>query len=265
MRSFAYVLAVIAGVALATPASSETPQTFQTSRGPATFEIIGHASMVWQWNGHTICVDPGNRGTDRWRVTCDLVLITHGHSRLHEDHFVLDTVRSIVSPQTVIIAPPPVYRELAELRPQTIEMNQGVYFFEGILPVQVVRAYNTDGIIDWHPQGDCNGYVLTFGDLRVYIAGDTDVTPEMLALTGIDVAFLPLRPPFTMTPAEAVAAVAIFRPAIVYPYHYGNGRGEDPYAFAAAVHATPGNTTQVRVLNWYEYLREDDDLVASIR
>jgi L-ascorbate metabolism protein UlaG (beta-lactamase superfamily) len=73
----------------------------------------------------------------------------------------------------------------------------------------------------FHPKGEGNGYVLTFGDTRVYIAGDTENTPEMKALEAIDYAFLPMNLPYTMTPEMVADAVGIFKPKVLYPYHYG--------------------------------------------
>ena len=74
--------------------------------------------------------------------------------------------------------------------------------------------------MQYHPVGRDNGYVLTIGGKRFYIAGDTEGVPEMLALEGIDVAFVPMNLPYTMSVEEAAPAVAAFAPAVVYPYHY---------------------------------------------
>ena len=63
--------------------------------------------------------------------------------------------------------------------------------------------------------------VLTIGGTRIYIAGDTEPTPELQALRKIDIAFLPVNQPYTMTVDQAVEAVKALKPAIFYPYHYG--------------------------------------------
>jgi L-ascorbate metabolism protein UlaG (beta-lactamase superfamily) len=93
------------------------------------------------------------------------------------------------------------------------------------IPVEAVPAYNIqhkrpDGEV-FHPKGEGNGYILTFGGTRVYVAGDTENIPEMKALKKIDVAFLPMNLPYTMTPAMVADAAKAFRPKILYPYHYG--------------------------------------------
>jgi len=97
----------------------------------------------------------------------------------------------------------------------------------------------------FHTKGRGNGYVVTLGGKRIYVAGDTECTPEMKALRNIDVAFLPMNLPYTMTPAEAADCAKAFKPKIVYPYHY---RGQDPKAFAAAL---KGSGIEVRLRDWY--------------
>ena len=72
-----------------------------------------------------------------------------------------------------------------------------------------------------------NGYVLTFGDKKVYVAGDTENVPEMKNLKNIDIAFLPMNVPYTMTPEMVADAVKMFNPKILYPYHYGNTNVDD--------------------------------------
>ncbi|MGH9613005.1 MAG: MBL fold metallo-hydrolase, partial [Bryobacteraceae bacterium] len=97
-----------------------------------------------------------------------------------------------------------------------------------------------------HDKGRGDGYVLTYGGKRFYIAGDTEGTPEMRALKNIDVAFIPMNLPYTMPPEEAAEAVKAFHPKIVYPYHY---RGSDLSVFQKALE---GSGIEVRIRNWYE-------------
>ena len=93
------------------------------------------------------------------------------------------------------------------------------------LKIEVVPAYNIvhkrpDGE-PYHPKGQGNGYVVTFGKTRLYVAGDTENTPEMKSLKKIDIAFLPMNLPYTMTPEMVADAVRAFEPKVLYPYHYG--------------------------------------------
>ncbi len=97
--------------------------------------------------------------------------------------------------------------------------------FQGI-EVEAVPAYNLvhkrpDGS-PFHPKGQGNGYVVTIGGKRIYIAGDTEPIPEMAALKDIDIAFLPMNLPYTMSPEMAAAAARTIRPKVLYPYHFGN-------------------------------------------
>ena len=103
--------------------------------------------------------------------------------------------------------------------------NGDVKTVKGI-EVKAVPAYNivhkrANGE-PFHPKGVGNGYVVTFGDKKIYIAGDTENIPEMKELSGIDCAFLPMNVPYTMTPKMVAEAVKMFNPKILYPYHFGN-------------------------------------------
>ena len=112
--------------------------------------------------------------------------------------------------------------------------------------IEAVAAYNTtQGHLQFHPKAreDC-GYILTIGGTRIYIAGDTEPTPELLALRNIDVAFLPVNQPYTMTVEQAVQAVKAIRPTIFYPYHYGEvEQTTDLEALSAALEGI----TEVRI------------------
>ena len=148
--------------------------------------------------------------------------------------------------KAAIIAPQSVADKIpAALKGQVTVLKNGESATVDGLPVTAVAAYNTTAANQqYHPPGRDNGYVLSFGDKKIYIAGDTENTPEMAALTGIDVAFLPMNQPYTMTPEQAADAVRAFRPKVVYPYHY---RGTDPQKFADLV----GGAAEVRLRDWY--------------
>jgi len=106
----------------------------------------------------------------------------------------------------------------------TVISNGETLVKQGI-KIEAVPAYNIVNMRSpgnpYHPKGDGNGYILTFGDKRVYVAGDTENTPEMKDLRGIDIAFLPMNLPYTMTPEMVAEAARAFAPKILYPYHYG--------------------------------------------
>jgi len=101
--------------------------------------------------------------------------------------------------------------------------NGDVQMVQG-LKIEAVSAYNIvhtrDNGEPFHPQGIGNGYIMTFGDKRVYIAGDTENIPEMKELGAIDIAFLPMNLPYTMTPEMFADAARMIKPQILYPYPY---------------------------------------------
>ncbi len=237
----------------ATPiASSTNPhvQRFTTTAGPLAIYPIEQATMRLDFNGAQVCVDPGKWGTIG--TPCDLILFTHGHG----DHFTIEATRAVVKADTKIITTQNVYNELAELKSKATVMSSGSTTFRSI-GIEIVPAYNNTGLIKWHKKGCCNGYILTYGDYRLYIPGDTDATPELLAVTDIDIMFVALWPPFTMRLDEAVAAVKQIKPRIAFPFHYGQEsklirKGDDPHVFATKVRATAGNVTEVRDnVDWY--------------
>ena len=91
------------------------------------------------------------------------------------------------------------------------------------IKLEAVPAYNTTpGRDKFHPKGRDNGYILTVGGTRIYIAGDTEDIPEMKQIKNIDIAFLPVNQPYTMIPEQAIQSAKIIQPHILYPYHYGD-------------------------------------------
>ncbi len=195
-----------------------------TSAGPLEITFIGHASLILRFNGKVIHVDPLDQLADYSQFPkADLVLITHDHG----DHLspALDVVRTRNS---IVLLTRSCQEEIGSASPAksagTAMKNGDVLTIMG-LRIEAVPAYNMahkrpDGAF-YHPRGAGNGYVLTLGETRVYIAGDTENTPEMKALNNIDYAFLPMNLPYTMTPEMVADAAKAFKPKVLYPYHYG--------------------------------------------
>jgi len=168
---------------------------------------------------------------------------------IHGDHLNTNTLGNVVTEKSVLVAPPAAFELLPpNLRQRTtVIINGETRTIEGI-KIEAMPMYNTTAErARYHVRGRGNGYVLTFSDKRVYVSGDTEDIPEMRALKNIDVAFICINLPYTMTVDQAASAVREFRPKIVYPYHY---RGSDLEKFKQLVGTDAG--VDVRIRDWYK-------------
>jgi L-ascorbate metabolism protein UlaG (beta-lactamase superfamily) len=167
----------------------------------------------WNWVIH---VDPVRREAEYSKLPkADLILITHEHG----DHLDGAAVSQISKKGTLVLANEASAKKLEGAQ---ILRNGETKMVHGI-KIEAVPAYNTTSGRDrFHPKGRDNGYILTIGDERIYIAGDTEDTPEMKALKDITIAFLPMNQPYTMVPEQVAEGAKAFRPKILYPYHFGD-------------------------------------------
>jgi L-ascorbate metabolism protein UlaG (beta-lactamase superfamily) len=210
----------------------------RTSAGDLRVMPIHHGSILLEFGGKTIYVDPWSQGDFTGLPAADLVLITHTHAD-HLDRAMIDKLKK---PQTIIAAPPAVIDTLNCAPTCGLVEEVGDSDKKTVLGVRIegVPMYNiVNGPAPgkpFHHRGVGSGYVLNFGDTRVYISGDSECTPDVKKLKNISVAFLAMNPPRTSSPAEMAVCAKAFRPKIVYPYHYRNSRPED---FAAAVSGAP--------------------------
>jgi len=220
MERIALVVAVLAlGLAAAAAPSRFEKDVIPTSKGTLEITFLGHASLMMAFDGLSIQVDPYGEAADYASLPkADLVLITHEHF----DHMDLKALKEVAKKDAVIVASKPCASKL----PGAVIMGNGETKTVCGLVLEAIPAYNIDHKRPdgqpFHPKGSGNGYVVTFGDKRIYIAGDTENTPEMKALRSIDVAFLPVNLPYTMSPEQAADAAKAFRPKILYPYHTGD-------------------------------------------
>ncbi len=210
-------------------------------RGAGGNHAIYHATaMVWD-GGDTIYIDPAYPANISGLQAGDLILITH----THPDHFYPAYIEKLSNAQTKVIGPAAAQKTLKTI--QVIANGQSIHWHQW--KITAVAMYNTHHLMPngqpYHPKGAGNGYVLSYGGKNFYFAGDTEETTEMHALQNIDVAFIPMNLPYTMSLEEAAAAVETFKPKIAIPYHY---RGQDPQRFADALR---GSGIEVRLLNWY--------------
>jgi len=192
---------------------------FTTSAGDLKITFIGHGTLMFQLGGQTIHVDPFGQVADYGQLPkADMVLITHDHY----DHLDPQALSKVRTPKTAVVMAQACAKQVSG---GMVMKNGDEHTVLGI-GVQAVPAYNVvhtrDGKNPFHPKGVGNGYILTFGNKRVYVAGDTENIPEMGDLGHIDIAFLPMNLPYTMTPEMVAAAARMIKPKILYPYHYGD-------------------------------------------
>ncbi|GHN01968.1 metal-dependent hydrolase [Cytophagales bacterium WSM2-2] len=238
-----FLLTFIVGVTLAQrPASDE----IETSKGKLTIQPLSHATLAFTFNGKTIYADPqGGAKLFEGVAAPDLVLITD----IHGDHFNVETLKAINLASAVLVVPQAVADKLPEdLKSKAVVVNNGQSITKLEIGIMAIPMYNLPEAADAkHTKGRGNGYVLTFGNKKIYLSGDTAGIPEMKSLKDIDVAFVCMNLPYTMDINEASEAVLAFQPKIVYPYHY---RGQDTEAFKKLVNDKNAKI-DVRLRNWY--------------
>jgi L-ascorbate metabolism protein UlaG (beta-lactamase superfamily) len=231
-------LAVLAAPRAAGAGGEFMTDTIPAKVGAVKITFIGHATLFLEWNGKVVHVDPVGQYADYARLPkADLILVTHEHG----DHMDPAAVRTLKKDGTVVLGNPSAASQLGT---GAIALKYGESReVQGIL-VEAVPAYNTTaGHTQFHPKGRDNGYVLTVGGLRLYVAGDTEDIPEMKSLRNIDVAFLPMNQPYTMTTEQAASAARSFGPRILYPYHFGE---TDTARLTALLKDTPGIEVRIR-------------------
>ncbi|MFZ7091673.1 MBL fold metallo-hydrolase [Primorskyibacter sp. 2E233] len=230
-------------------AAAHSGDMFETDMGPVTVHPVAHASFVMETPAGTIFSDPvGDAAQYDGFPDADLILITHEHG----DHYNEETLTALTKDGTQLITNPAVYDMLPEaLKAKATSLANGDSHTWGDVGIDAIPAYNTtEGRENFHPQGRDNGYVLTMGNFRTYISGDTEDIPEMRALTDITLAFVCMNLPFTMEASAAADAVKEFGPSFVYPYHYRgrDGGTQDPEEFASLV----GDAAEVKMGPWYK-------------
>lgn len=197
------------------------PDEFITSGGKLTIYFIGHGTLMFDFNGKIIHVDPWTKLTDYSKLPkADLILVTHEHG----DHLDTAAIKQITKQGTTVVSNNSV---IAMLNKGVVMKNGDIKNIENI-KIEAVPAYNTTpGKEKFHPKGRDNGYVINFGNRRIYVAGDTENIPDMAFLKDIYIAFLPMNQPYTMLPEQVAKAANMFHPKILYPYHYGDSNIAD--------------------------------------
>ncbi len=242
LRSLLCAAALLGLAAL--PAAAQigpiAPQSFETAAGPVKITPIYHAAAVIEAGGERIYIDPAKPANIAGMPPGDLILITD----IHGDHLDTADIAALSKPGTQIIAPAAVAQTVTTAK-VLANGDSTTWHNWKITAVPMYNIVHVGAGGPPHPKGRGNGYVLSYGGKNFYFAGDTEGTPEMRALKNIDVAFIPMNLPYTMTPEEAADAVKAFHPKVAIPYHY---RGQDIQKFADAL---KGSGIEVRLMDWY--------------
>lgn len=238
------LILTISSVGTAISKNSIPGDRIATERGDLTIHPIKHATFIMQWNSIIIYVDPvGGAEAFKNLPSPDIVLLTD----IHRDHLNTDTLKAVMTSGTQIVMPAAASKPIMSFEQKKIVMANGEKTEVMGITVEAMPMYNmTEKRMKFHPKGRGNGYLLSMGGKRIYLAGDTEDIPEMRNLKGIDVAFICMNLPYTMTEKQAADAVTEFRPKIVYPYHY---RGSDVKLFKQLV--SKDSQIEVRLRNWY--------------
>ncbi len=224
-----------------------TGDRIPTSDGDLIIHPINHATLALGWKSIILYADPvGGAKAFAGLPRPNVIVVTD----IHGDHMNGGTLKAVAGENTTIVVPAAVAADPGmpeEIRSRFVILKNGESKEIRGLIVEAVPMYNlTPERAKFHNKGRGNGYVITFGGKRVYLSGDTEDIPEMRALKNIDVAFVCMNLPYTMTVDQAASAVREFRPKTVYPYHY---RGSDLAKFKELV--GEGSGVEVRIRDWY--------------
>jgi L-ascorbate metabolism protein UlaG (beta-lactamase superfamily) len=230
-------------IAMTIPGYSQEPPAYDkinTSAGIVEMHFIGHGSLMFKVNGYVIFIDPvRSSGKYDFLPKADIILVTHEHS----DHLDLKLINDLKKEGTLVFC-----NENSRTKiPWAMSMKAGDRQEINNIIIEAEPAYN---IVNerspgqpFHPKGAGLGYVLRIGEKRFYIAGDTENIPEMKALRNIDIAFLPMNIPYTMTPEMVADAALAFKPKVLYPYHFGDTNTEE------ILNLLKGTGIEVRIRN----------------
>lgn len=216
---FAFLMIIFVLSTLTMAQKNYQTDTIPASSGNLMITFLGHGSLMLTYDSTVIHVDPYSKVANYSALPdADLVLITHHH----QDHLDTAALNQVLKQGTVIIGSQTV---AGSVKGAIVMKNGDNKIIKGV-EINAVPAYNIvhkrDDGQPFHPKGEGNGYIITIKGKKIYIAGDTENIPEMKKFKGIDITFLPVNLPYTMTPEMAADAARAVRPKILYPYHYGD-------------------------------------------
>lgn len=243
MKSFILVTGILAILSVQLRAQFES-DVIKTSKGELEMFFIGHGSLMFKFNDLVIHIDPTMREADYSNLPdADLILVTHQHG----DHLDMTAIRHILAGNTMVVMTQTCLEQLEDFNALTMDNGDDGTILG--LELEALPAYNIKHLRSsgkaYHPKGEGNAYIIEFGDTRVLIGGDTENTPELKAAEEVDIAFLPMNLPYTMTPEMVADAARAIQPGILYPYHYGE---TDPEKLVKLLKGNKGIEVRIRNL-----------------
>ncbi len=223
----------------------------KTTNGIVEIQPILHGSLVLTYQNTTIYVDPyGGANLYKGIKKPDIILITD----IHGDHLDEGTLNAIDTSKAIFITPQAVSNKISEKYKSNITVlsnGQGIHRFD--IFIEALPMYNLpeNPPSKKHPKGRGNGYLLKIDNTQIYISGDTEDIQEMRTLQNIDLAFICMNLPYTMTIEQAASAVLEFQPNIVYPYHYRGQNGFSDIAKFKNLVNSQNKNIEVRLKDWY--------------
>ncbi|NOU19379.1 MAG: MBL fold metallo-hydrolase [Bacteroidales bacterium] len=219
MKTFAVLLAFI-GIS-AINVNAQNSDTISTTKGNIIIHFLGHGSLMFDFNGKFIYIDPFSKVADySTQPKAGLILVTHHHG----DHLDSTALKDVWKDNTVLYWTQECEKQ-SKFKPKSNVVNNNEHVQYDDISIEAVPAYNIVNVrqngTPYHIKGEGNGYILNMGNKRVYVAGDTENIPEMTTFQPIDIAFLPMNLPYTMTPEMVKEAALMLNPKILYPYHTG--------------------------------------------
>lgn len=216
---FVFLMSIFVLSTLTMAQKNYQTDTIPASSGNLMITFLGHGSLMFTFDSTVVHVDPYSKVANYSALPdADLVLITHHH----QDHLDTAALNQVLKQGTVILGSQTV---AGSVKDAIVMKNGDSKTIKGV-GINAVPAYNIvhkrDNGQPFHPKGEGNGYIITIKGKKIYIAGDTENIPEMKQFKEIDIAFLPVNLPYTMTPEMAADAARAIRPKILYPYHYGD-------------------------------------------
>ena len=216
-----FILFSLALISISVYPEDFSSDVFETSRGDLKITFLGHGTLMFEFDNKVIHIDPWSRVADYSQLPdADIILITHHHG----DHLDMNAIKEVQKEGSIVVMTPTCREQLEDFSGELIMANGDVETISGIR-IEAVPAYNIKHTRSngqpYHPKGIGNAYLVSLGDKNVLIGGDTENVPEIKKLRDVDIAFLPMNLPYTMTPEMVADAAKAMKPEVLYPYHYG--------------------------------------------